>query len=72
MTTTVNFTQDIPRLGNNTVVKEPLNEVTRRLITAERFDHATIEFTKPDGDSIVIPRHLIGPVEGKKEPKEQQ
>lgn len=66
MLTTINLLTDVPRLGTSVAVKEPLNEVTRKLIVAERFEHATIEFTKPDGDQIVIPRRLIGPIEGKK------
>lgn len=70
--TTINFLADVPRLGSSISVKEPLNEVQRKLITANRYQHATVEFTKPDGDSVVIPIRLVGPVEGKKVEREQQ
>ena len=64
--TTINLLAEVPRLGTSISVREPLNEVTRKVITADRFNHSTIEFTKHDGDSIVIPARLIGPIEGVK------
>jgi hypothetical protein len=67
MHTTINFLADVPRLGTSFNVKEPLNEVTRKYITAQRFGHATIEFTKPDGNTVIIPFSLIGPIEGTKQ-----
>lgn len=70
--TTINLLQDVPRLGTAISVKESLNEVTRKIITADRFSHTTVEFTKPDGNPIVVPYSLIGPCEGDKNKPTQQ
>jgi hypothetical protein len=71
MLTTINFLADVPRLGTSLCVKESLNEVTQKLIVADRFEHTTISFTKPDGGPIVVPTKLIGPVEGDKQKPEE-
>jgi hypothetical protein len=65
MSTTINFTKDIPRLGDNIVVKETIGQVTNRLIIAKKNNHATVSFTMPDDKQIVVLVELIGAAEAR-------
>lgn len=63
MSATINFTADIPHLGDAIVVKENHRQAQAKYIRAKNQDRATLTLTKGDGKEIVIPTHLVGPIE---------
>lgn len=63
MSSTINFTQDIPRLGNSIVVKTEAVDIATDLREAQEEGMATIQVKSLSGKEIQIPVNLVGPVE---------
>ena len=63
MSATINFTEEIPHLGDAIVVKETHGQMQHKIIVADKQGHSTITATTGDGKAIVIPVRLMGPIQ---------